>query len=470
MPAVVILARMVVLVLTLPQVTGMSFFVFRKLVLHTVFLYSCLCTKEFNGQNCDTLRETCGYEILDFEAGILSYPLTNDTTTNTYCVWVIKNSNGLGKVLNITFTKFNIGSSNDCTSRGTSLTLFDGPSYEHKPLGPFCGSNLPGMNGNFLSTFNVVTLRLKKGFLQSPTQNFDLNWLTTERLCGGRITGMTHGRLESPTSRRSQTSTSGPLDCRWEVVADFGQRIQFVFNHLQLPAQSSNCPNFLELKEGIGYASSNNSANTIMRFCNWTSSPEFSVPAPITSSGSTVTVLYRLADSVASLHGNGFQLLFHQVPGICGGLRSGKRGTLSPPMRTTRRDDLVYMQNTACDWLIRALPTEKISLRFLSFEVEEGSSRVNGIRVKTKKCIHDVLEVFDGEDTTAPIIARLCGTILPPEYTTTGRFMRVRWRSDGSVDRKGFVAEYVSVVLFCKFSYLFTILFFSNQFAAVITS
>lgn len=285
-------------------------------------------------------------------------------------------------------------------------------------------------------------LRLKTDSSSLTTESFELNWLTTDRACGGRVSG-THGRIESPPPRRFQASTAGSLDCRWEVLADFGKRIQFLFNHLSI--QNSNCQNFLELKEGVDIATNNDTSNTIMRFCNWTSSPEFSVPAPITSSGSTVTVLYRSADggSAASLHGNGFQLLYHQVPGICGGIRSENRGTLSPPMKTTRRDDLVYLQNTACDWLIRALPSEKISLRFLSFEVEEGSNRVNGILLKSKTCIHDVLEIFDGEDTTAPLIARLCGSILPPPVQSTGRYLRVKWRTDGSVAGKGFVAEYV---------------------------
>lgn len=231
------------------------------------------------------------------------------------------------------------------------------------------------------------------------------------------------------------------------MEADFGKRIQFVFNHLQLPSAQNagpDCPNFLEIKEGIDFSRINDTSSTIVRFCNWTSSAEFSAPAPVTSAGSSVTVLFRSADGRASLQEKGFQALFHQVAGVCGGVLTSAQGTISPPMRTAARDELVYQPNTACDWLIRALPSERISIRFLKFSVEAGARRENGVRLKERKCIHDVLEVLDGPESTSPLIARLCGYQQPPAYTSSGRYMRIRWKSDGSVSRQGFIIDFVS--------------------------
>ena len=417
---------------------------------------SCLCNRSYNGRNCDQPRANCGYEELDFEAGIITYPLSNDSNINNanICTWVIKNSNSEDKVLNITFTKFNLGSrmATNCSFRRPNLELFDGPTLEHPRKGPFCGKSLPNRDGNFISSFNTVILRLQTGTSNSTSSSssssasFDLKWLTTERGCGGKFSGMTHGRIDSPTTSPQKTS-SGPLECRWSVEADFGKRIQFVFNHLQLPSAQNagpDCPNFLEIKEGIDFSRINDTSSTIVRFCNWTSSAEFSAPAPVTSAGSSVTVLFRSADGRASLQEKGFQALFHQVAGVCGGVLTSAQGTISPPMRTAARDELVYQPNTACDWLIRALPSERISIRFLKFSVEAGARRENGVRLKERKCIHDVLEVLDGPESTSPLIARLCGYQQPPAYTSSGRYMRIRWKSDGSVSRQGFIIDFVS--------------------------
>lgn len=337
----------------------------------------------------------------------------------------------------------------------THLTLFDGFSTGHRRLGPFCGSKRYDANFNFISTFNVVLVRLQIDPSTSAGYNkfFELNWLTTDRGCGGLITEKTHGRIDSPPASRRRIPPGTPLDCRWEMIGDYGQRFQFVFNHLQIPAAAGrdDCPNYLELREGIMQGTeANSTVNSIMRFCNWTSSPEISVPPPITSSLNFVTVVYR---SVAgNLHGNGFQMLFNQVPGACGGLLSTSSGTISPPMRTTAGDELVYASNTACDWLIRALPSERISLRFLNFNLEDDhSSSVgwqNSARPKSRKCLHDYVMLMDGQESSSPLMARLCGAILPPAYISSGRYLRVRWKSDGSIEHSGFTAEFVSATFY----------------------
>lgn len=140
--------------------------------------YSCICTKDYTGPNCERQRSSCG-GVLDSEAGILQFPLINGTTytNNVTCVWLITNSNAIGKVLNITFTKFNVEQSVNCAF--DYVDIFDGPALEYKMLGRYCGYKLPMKTGTFVSSFNSVLIRFRSDISVS-SDGFELNWITVE--------------------------------------------------------------------------------------------------------------------------------------------------------------------------------------------------------------------------------------------------------------------------------------------------
>lgn len=77
------------------------------------FSYRCNCLKGFTGTNCQSQSTACG-RVLYLESGILKYP-ENSTVKyphNSRCAWLIKTNHT--KVLNVTFTKFNLETSKDC--------------------------------------------------------------------------------------------------------------------------------------------------------------------------------------------------------------------------------------------------------------------------------------------------------------------------------------------------------------------
>lgn len=95
-----------------------------------------------------------------------------------------------------------------------------------------------------------------------------------------------------------------------------------------------------------------------------------------------------------------------------------------------------YMENSGCSWLIA--PTDSIfnlKLTFHRFSLEEN---------------HDYLTVYDGADTTSPILASLTGPSLPATLTATGNRMFVKFTSDNAVSENGWFASYSSqAVNFC---------------------
>ena len=67
------------------------------------------------------------------------------------------------------------------------------------------------------------------------------------------------------------------------------------------------------------------------------------------------------------------------------------------------------------------------SQRFNDFEVEPHI-----------ECTYDHLEVYDGDDSGADLLKRLCGSGLPKPITSTGSTMFMKFYSDPSVQKKGF--------------------------------
>lgn len=129
------------------------------------------------GVNCEQERATCG-GTLDYEAGMLSYPLTNGTyANNVTCVWVIQNSNGIGKVLNVTFTSFKLEHSVGCVF--DVLEIYDGPSKEFPRIGRYCGDTLPKKDGKIITSFNSLYLSFRSDPFYAH-EGFSLNWITTD--------------------------------------------------------------------------------------------------------------------------------------------------------------------------------------------------------------------------------------------------------------------------------------------------
>lgn len=71
--------------------------------------------------------------------------------------------------------------------------------------------------------------------------------------------------------------------------------------------------------------------------------------------------------------------------------------------------------------------------RFISFNVEPHS-----------RCLYDYLDVFDGNNTSAPKIGRYCGTHAPDVIKSSGNAMYINFVTDSSESGEGFQGAYWS--------------------------
>ncbi|KAJ6643397.1 Cubilin like [Pseudolycoriella hygida] len=133
------------------------------------FNYQCSCSPSFTGLLCENERSECG-GVLNSLSGTIKYPLSDTSPHEAACAWQIQTDES--KVLNVTFTKFDLEMSTEC--RFDWLQIHDGRSSSSHLIGIFCGSSLP-KGGNFVSTTNMLYLWFRSDN-RSSRNGFELNW------------------------------------------------------------------------------------------------------------------------------------------------------------------------------------------------------------------------------------------------------------------------------------------------------
>ena len=98
--------------------------------------------------------------------------------------------------------------------------------------------------------------------------------------------------------------------------------------------------------------------------------------------------------------------------------------------------DSGYPSHLSCGWLIIVPDGKIIKLSFVTFEMRW-----------TADCTADYVEVLDGKFNYSKSKGRFCGhaTVTPDDIVSTGRYMRVRFRS-GRIRSpyKGFTATFTA--------------------------
>jgi hypothetical protein len=93
-----------------------------------------------------------------------------------------------------------------------------------------------------------------------------------------------------------------------------------------------------------------------------------------------------------------------------------------------------YLPGADCSWLIDPQTlTDSISKITLTFDGVETSQG-------------DLVTVYDGPDTTSPVLGVYSGTTVPPSVSSTGNKMRITFRSSGGTTAAGWSANYSTTV------------------------
>ncbi|XP_019353396.2 cubilin [Alligator mississippiensis] len=322
---------------------------------------------------------------------------------NSECYWLLKSSRG--SPFEIQFEQFHLEPHPKCTF--DYLAVYDGNSTNAKLLGKFCGSQTPDA---IRSTGDTLYMKLRTdGSLQGG--GFLAKY---KQICQGVvIVNRSYGILESLNYPNNY-----PLNeqCSWTIKTTMGNTLNYSFTAFDLE-EGSNCDlDYLKLYDGPSTQS-----NLINTFCGNT------IPLVGSTTGTSLHVEFY-SDGITSK--SGFQMLWY-ING-CGGELSGPSGSFHSPGYPNR-----YPSNRECIWYIHTAPESSIQLTIQEFDVEYHPN-----------CNYDVLEIYGGPDFWAPRLAQLCvsrSAHNPLQVSSTGNAIAIRFKTDRSVNGKGFNATWQEI-------------------------
>uniref|UniRef100_A0A452U8T7 Cubilin n=1 Tax=Ursus maritimus TaxID=29073 RepID=A0A452U8T7_URSMA len=316
------------------------------------------------------------------------------------CYWWLKSSHG--SPFELEFEDFHLEHHPNCTS--DYLAVYDGPSTSAHLLSQLCGNEKPPLirssGDSMFLKFRTDEGQQGGGFLARYQQ-------TCRNVV---IVNQTYGILES-------IHYPGPYSdnqrCNWTIQATTGNTVNYTFLAFELENHINCSTDYLELYDG---------SQRIGRYCGT------DMPLAGSTTGSKLQVLFY-TDGVGH-HEKGFQMQWF-IHG-CGGELSGTTGSFSSPGYPN-----TYPPNKECIWYITTAPGSSIQLTIHDFDVEYHA-----------RCNFDVLEVYGGPDFHSPRIAQLCAqrsSENPMQVSSTGYELAIRFKTDSSINGRGFNASWQAV-------------------------
>ncbi|XP_058537778.1 cubilin isoform X1 [Neofelis nebulosa] len=316
------------------------------------------------------------------------------------CYWWLKSSHG--SPFELEFEDFHLEYHPNCTL--DYLAVYDGSSTSSHLLSQLCGDETPPL---IRSSGDSMFLKLRTdegqqggGFLAKYRQ-------TCENVV---IVNRSYGILESIHYPHPY---SDDQRCNWTIQATAGNTVNYTFLAFELETHTNCSTDYLELYDG---------PQRMGRYCG------ADLPPAGSTTGSRLQVLFH-TDGVGH-HERGFQMQWF-IHG-CGGELSGTTGTFSSPGYPN-----TYPPNKECIWYINTAPGSSIQLTIHDFDVEYHT-----------RCNFDVLEVYGGPDFHAPRIAQLCAqrsSESPLQVSSTGNELAIRFKTDSSINGRGFNATWQAV-------------------------
>ncbi|XP_037621273.1 dorsal-ventral patterning tolloid-like protein 1 isoform X3 [Sebastes umbrosus] len=381
----------------------------------------------------------CG-ETLQESTGNFSSPgYPNGYPSYTHCVWRISVTPGEKIVLN--FTTMDLYKSSLCWY--DYIEVRDGYWRKAPLLGRFCGDKVPDV---LISTDSRMWIEFRSSS----------NWVGKgfaaiyEAICGGEIT-KDSGQIQSPNYPDDYRPSK---ECVWRITVSEGYNVGLSFQAFEIERHDSCAYDYLEVRDGPLETSP-----LIGRFCGY-DKPEdvrstshtlwmkFVSDGTVNKAGFAAN-FFKEEDECAKPDNGGCEQRCVNTLGsfkcacdpgyelapdkksceaACGGLLSKLNGTISTPGWPKE-----YPPNKNCVWQVVAPTQYRISMQFEAFELEGN-----------EVCKYDYVEVRSGLSSDSKLHGKYCGTEVPEVITSQYNNMRIEFKSDNTVSKKGFKAHFFS--------------------------
>uniref|UniRef100_A0AAQ4Q6C7 Metalloendopeptidase n=1 Tax=Gasterosteus aculeatus aculeatus TaxID=481459 RepID=A0AAQ4Q6C7_GASAC len=310
-------------------------------------------------------------------------------------------------------------------------------------LGRFCGDKVPEV---LISTDSRMWIEFRSSS----------NWVGKgfaaiyEAICGGEIS-KDSGQIQSPNYPDDYRPSK---ECVWRITVSEGYNVGLSFQAFEIERHDSCAYDYLEVRDGPLETSP-----LIGRFCGY-DKPEdvrstshtlwmkFVSDGTVNKAGFAAN-FFKEEDECAKPDNGGCEQRCVNTLGsfkcacdpgyelapdkksceaACGGLLSKLNGTISTPGWPKE-----YPPNKNCVWQVVAPTQYRISMQFEAFELEGN-----------EVCKYDFVEVRSGLSSDSKLHGKYCGTEVPEVITSQYNNMRIEFKSDNTVSKKGFKAHFFS--------------------------
>ncbi|XP_017269603.1 cubilin [Kryptolebias marmoratus] len=322
---------------------------------------------------------------------------------NKICEWVINQPEGY--VVTLNFLAFDVEGG---SCRFDYVEVRDGSTSSSPLLGTFCGAAIPP---RLQSTQRSMYIQFRTDSSVS-NHGFEAAYGSAIEGCGGTLTS-TSGTITSPGHPSGYPHGA---NCTWYINVPVGNLIRLSFDSFNLEYHVNCNYDYVEVYDNgtVG------TGNKLGRYCGR------SVPPSLTSSDNQLTLLF-VSDSSLSHEGFSASYISINATTDCGGTLTSPTGSFSSPNFPD-----YYPSSRNCVFKIIVQLNMQIMLNFTTFDLEGTPP----------SCTYDFVEIRDGGYETSPLIGKFCGNQKPPVLVSHSNRLWVRFRSDTSITRQGFIAHW----------------------------
>ncbi|XP_050525579.1 tolloid-like protein 1 [Daktulosphaira vitifoliae] len=428
----------------------------------------------------------CGGEVMvTDEQGHLESPnFPDDYLPNKECIWKLTAPEGYQ--VGLKFNVFEIENHDNCFY--DFVEIRNGHSADSPLINKYCGYKLPldvhsttnklyikflsdssvqkaGFSATFMKEYDECTsvdhgceqfcINTMGGYDCACKVGFELHSDNKhcEDACGGIIEA-TNGTITSPSF---PDLYPGNKSCIWEIIAPAQFKITLNFTHFDLEGNNAECEyDRVEVYSKIG----SDKLRKHGVYCGQ------EAPSMITSEANALRVEF---ESDSSVHKTGFAAVFftdmdecsinnggcqheckntpgsyectcnngfmlHENKHDCkeGGCKheiSAPHGKISSPNYPD-----AYPGRKDCVWHFTTTPGHRIKVIFDTFEMEPH-----------QECAYDHIVFYDGSTPDSQTLGRFCGSKSPHPIVSSSNQLYLAFKSDASVQRKGFLASHSTV-------------------------
>ncbi|XP_073674791.1 bone morphogenetic protein 1a [Garra rufa] len=269
-----------------------------------------------------------------------------------------------------------------------------------------CSKENGGCQHECVNTFGSYSCQCRSGFVLHENKHD-----CKEAGCD-HVVNSVSGTITSPNWPDKYPSKKA---CTWALSTTPGHRIKIAFNEIDMEPHLECAYDHIEIYDGR-----DGKAPSLGRYCGTKK------PQPILSTGNKMFIRFFSDNSVQK---KGFEAS-HTAE--CGGRLKAEVKTKDLYSHAQFGDNN-YPGASDCQWVITAEKGYGVELIFQTFEIEEEAD-----------CGYDYMELFDGADTKSPRLGRYCGSGPPEEIYSAGDSIVIKFRSDDTINKKGFHVRYTS--------------------------